>query len=146
MSLFKYNNYERPFAGFGALAAYAPPPPSASQDSWIRRNWPLVLEILAYIFLGGAAIGRSRAKVDAQVPRDEIKQDDFEWMVQKAMQLDPTLSRAEVERRICEAFGNRIPACYANAIVSRRTTDTGKIPDWVIYAGLGLVGLMLLRK
>ena len=148
MSLFKYDNYDRPFAGFGAISAseYDPPPPS-SQDRWIRRYWPVVLEILGYISLGAAAIGRAAAvekakkAVDAYVPKGEIKQNDFELMVRRVMQLDPKMSRAEAEKRICEVFGNRIPACYG-----RKTTDTEGLPSWVIYAGLGLVGLMLLRK
>lgn len=146
MALIEYRNYEIPLAGgFGQNV----------EPSWIRRNWPTVLQILGYVFVVGGVIAKQ--VVDKTVPPGKIAVEDWEMIIQQTEKLNPHLSRQQVIQKLCDLFGARAPFCADMAIPSLRPpgseiTPVGReegtiagLPVWIVLIG-GVAAAFLFLK
>ena len=107
-----------------------------------------MMQILGFIFLVGGTVAQQL--VTRTVPKEKIPQDDWELLISAAMQLKPGMSREEAIKKLTMVFGDRAPY-RTDAIVPipplpDRPPQEG-IPQWVIIAGLGVIGyLLFIRK
>lgn len=148
MALVEYQNYEIPLAGgFGQ-----------SEPSWIRRNWPTVLQILGYVFVVGGVIAKQI--VDKTVPPGKIAVEDWGMIIQQTEKLNPHLSRQQVIQKLCSLFGDRAPYCADMAIPSllppgtpgaeitparREEATIAGLPVWLVLIG-GVAAAFLFMK
>lgn len=148
MPIINYDNYDLPFAGF-SQAQHRP--------SWIRRNWPTIMQVLGYTFLMSATVGRSI--IDRTVPKDaEIGPDDWAMLMQAAQKINPTISQSEAATKLCQLFGSRAPMCrdllpgqqpvimpISKGVTGEAPGTIMGIPAWALLGGLGLVAVMLFK-
>jgi len=148
MPIINYQNYERSLSGFGI--PILPEQTQPDQLSWVRRNWPLVMQVLGgVLFLGGTV---AKSFVNRALPPEKIQQRDFESIVVSLNAMNPTLSRQQIIAKLCEVLGSRAPEGYCGGLVSpvppgiqqaSLTEGTGGIPPWVLIAGIGAAFLLL---
>ncbi len=146
MPLINYQNYDRTLAGFGV--PILPEPviyENPASQSWVRRNWPTVMQILgAALFLSGTI---AKAFVNRSLPPGQIQQRDFESIVVSLQSMNPTLPREQIIAKLCEVLGNRAPVGYCVGAISpvppvciqqaSLTQGMGGIPPWMMILGIG---------
>lgn len=149
MALINYQNYVRPLSGFG-VPIFPEDVIQPNQPSWVRRNWPLVMQVLGgTLFLTGTV---AKAFVNNALPPGKIQQQDFESIVVSLQRMNPTLTREQITAKLCEVLGTKAPEGYCVGLVSlvppgvtqaSMMPGTGGIPPWMIVVGIGAAFLLL---
>jgi len=146
MSIVAYQNYTRPF---GSLQASSSQPLGQNQqDSFVKRNWPLMLQILGFIFLVGGTVAQQL--IARTIPKGKIPHDDWELLISAAISLNPGMSRAEAITKLCSVFGDRAPYCIDTTVPPMPPIPDGPpkegIPQWMIIGGIGLAAYLLFLR
>lgn len=134
-ALITYENYTRPFAGFGQ-----------SQDTWFRRNWTFLLQVVGLAFVAGGMVAKQY--IDREVPQTEkITPQDWEMLVVSVQQFYPKMPRSDIERRLCEVLGTRAPFCadIVDFPLVAPEPPGMQIPQWLWIAALGVGAVLLLK-
>lgn len=135
MALVQYQNYTFPLAGFGQT--------TVAQSSWIKRNWGTVLQILGSLFVVSGTIVQQW--INSRVPPEEkIASDDWETMVQAVQRMYPRMSRQDIEKKLCEVFGQRSPYCLPGGQIYPAPPSTG-MPSWIWIVAIGAGAFLLLK-
>lgn len=136
-SVTRYENYTQPFRGFGQ---------TTTESSWFKRNWAFLMQVIGLAFVTGGMVARQY--VDRQVPVSEkIGADDWDMMINAVQRIYPRMPRAEIERKLCELFGDRAPFC-ANimpVIKPQIKPVSAELPSWVWLAAIGVGAVILLK-
>lgn len=140
MALVQYQNYTFPFRGFGQTSLQ----PVTTQDSWTKRNWGTLLQILGSLFVVSGTIVQQW--INSRMPAGEkIAADDWETLVQTVQRMYPQLSRQEIEKKLCELFGARSPYCLPGGIIYPAPPTTTGIPSWIWMVAIGVGAFLLLK-
>ena len=134
-ALISYENYTRPFAGFGQ---------SSQQETWFRRNWAFILQVVGLAFVAGGMVARKY--IDREVPQTEkITPQDWDMLVASVQRFYPKMPRPDIELKLCELFGTRAPFC-ANLVEFPEPERLGmRVPQWLWIAALGVGAVLLLK-
>lgn len=139
MPIIRYDNYARPFSNLGQAVAMQEEP------GWVRRNWDVVLQVLGYLLLIGGTI--AERVLDQTIPKDIIIQtDEWNMILDAAQKMSPGLSRQEVELKLCQVFGNRVPRCAVYTPTVFPAPPRAGLPAWVILGAIGVGAYLLLRR
>ena len=146
---FHYQNYTFPLAGVPAQLTLG----DTEEQSWIWRNWPIIMSILGTAFIVGGLVG-SQIVDRSGVPDEPISPEDWDMIIQAAQKVRPEMPRQEVITKLCAIFGPRAPYCVdmtVPSVVPGKIPGNGleqppkSIPTWVIVAGIGAVVFLFLK-
>lgn len=138
MALVQYQNYTFPLAGMGQTTV------QTQQTSWIKRNWGTLLQILGSLFVVSGTI--IQQWLNSRMPPGEtVSTDDWETMVQTVQRMYPQLSRQDIEKKLCEAFGARSPYCLPSGQIYPAPPAAPGLPSWIWIVAIGAGAFLLLR-
>jgi hypothetical protein len=149
-SIVAYQNYTRPFGSLQASSSAIQPFGQNQQDSFVKRNWPLMLQILGFIFLVGGTVAQQL--IARTIPKGKIPPDDWELLIAAAISLNPGMTRSEAITKLCTVFGDRAPYCIDGTppippIPPLPDVPPKEgIPQWMIIGGIGLAAYLLFLR